>query len=58
VACASSPVTFFVRLPTVFAPANPLNPGNQAPGSQPPPPTGTPPAAPPPMAPPPPIRPH
>jgi len=58
VACASSPVTFFVRLPTVFAPANPLNPGNQAPGSQPPPPTGAPPAAPPPMAPAPPIRPR
>jgi Domain of unknown function (DUF4124) len=59
VACASPPVTFFVRLPSVFAPANPQSAANQAPTSQPPPPpTGTPPAAPPPMAPLPPIRPH
>jgi hypothetical protein len=50
VACSSPAVTFFVRLPSVFAPANPLSPANQ--------PTGTPPAAPPPMAPLPPIRPH
>jgi len=60
VACASPAVTFFVRLPTVLAPANPLNPGNQGPSSQPapPPPPGSPPAAPPPMTPPPPIRPR
>jgi hypothetical protein len=59
VACASPAVTFFVRLPSVFAPANPQSPANnQPPSSQPPPPTGTPPAAPPPMAPLPPIRPR
>jgi hypothetical protein len=58
VACASPPVTFFVRLPSVFAPANPQSSANQAGPSQPPPPTGTPPAAPPPMAPLPPIRPR
>lgn len=58
VACASPAVTFFVRLPSVFAPANPQSPANQAPTSQPPPPTGTPPAAPPPMTPLPPIRPR
>jgi uncharacterized protein DUF4124 len=36
VACQSPSVTFFVRQPSVMAPANPLNPANQPPPGQPP----------------------
>jgi Domain of unknown function (DUF4124) len=59
VACQSPAVTFFVRLPSVNAPANPNNPANQppAPSGQPPAP-GTPPGPGMPQPPPRPLRPH
>ena len=59
VACQSPAVTFFVRLPSVNAPANPNNPANQppSPAGQPPAP-GTPTAPGVPQPPPRPLRPH
>jgi hypothetical protein len=59
VACQSPAVTFFVRLASVNAPANPNNPANQppAPSGQPPAP-GTPPGPGMPQPPPRPLRPH
>ncbi|HTD11747.1 MAG TPA: DUF4124 domain-containing protein [Steroidobacteraceae bacterium] len=57
VACQSPAVTFFVRLPSVNAPANPNNPANQPPSTGQPPAPGTPtaPGVPPPPRP---LRPH
>jgi hypothetical protein len=58
VACQSPAVTFFVRLPSVNAPANPLNPANQPPSTGQPPAPGTPTAPGVPPPPPRPLRPH